>query len=40
MTNQANASVKSKEVQPTAPSQRIAPHLILPQPQKDKPQKL
>lgn len=33
MKEQANASAKSKEVQPTTPSQRIAPHLILPQPQ-------
>ena len=32
MKGQANASAKSKEVQPTAPSQRIAPHLVLPQP--------
>jgi len=27
---QANASAKSKEVQPTAQSQRFAPHLLLP----------
>jgi len=27
---QANASAKSKEVQPTALSQRFAPHLLLP----------
>ena len=26
----ANASAKSKEVQPTAQSQRFAPHLLLP----------
>ncbi|CAM3240855.1 hypothetical protein [Kaistella daneshvariae] len=32
MNGQANASAKSKEVQPTAQSQRIAPHLLLPQP--------
>lgn len=32
MNRQANASAKSKEVQPTAPSQRIAPHLLLLQP--------
>ena len=30
MNEKANASAKSKEVQPTAQSQRIAPHLLLP----------
>jgi hypothetical protein len=30
MKKQANASAKPKEVQPIAPSQRIAPHLLLP----------
>ena len=29
---QANASAKSKEVHPTAQSQRFAAHLLLPQP--------
>ena len=29
---QANASAKSKELQPNAQSQRIAAHLLLPQP--------
>ena len=29
MNRQANASEKSKEVQPTAQSQRFAPHLIF-----------
>jgi hypothetical protein len=32
MTKQPNASAKSKELQPTAQSQRFAAHLILPQP--------
>lgn len=32
---QANASAKSKEVQPTAQSQHFAPHLLLPQPNKN-----
>ena len=32
MTRQANASAKSKELQPTAQSQRFAAHLLLPQP--------
>jgi hypothetical protein len=32
MTKQANASAKSKELQPTAQSQRFAAHFILPQP--------
>ncbi|MCB0537868.1 MAG: hypothetical protein KDE33_10125 [Bacteroidetes bacterium] len=30
MTKQANASAKSKELQPTAQSQRFAAHLLLP----------
>ena len=29
---QTNASAKSKELQPTAQSQRFAAHLLLPQP--------
>ena len=32
MNRQANASAKSKELQPTAQSQRFAAHLLLPQP--------
>ena len=32
MNKQANASAKSKELQPTAQSQRFAAHLLLPQP--------
>ena len=32
MTRQANASAKSKELQPTALSQSFAAHLLLPQP--------
>jgi len=32
MTKQPNASAKSKELQPTAQSQRFAAHLLLPQP--------
>lgn len=32
MNRQANASAKPKELQPTAPSQRFAAHLFLPQP--------
>jgi hypothetical protein len=32
MTRQANASAKSKELQPTAQSPRFAAHLLLPQP--------
>ena len=32
MTRQANASAKSKELQPNAQSQRFAAHLLLPQP--------
>ena len=32
MTKQANASAKSKELQPNAHSQRFAAHLLLPQP--------
>ena len=32
MNGQANASAKSKELQPTAQSQRFAAHLLLPQP--------
>lgn len=31
MNRQANASKKTKEVQPDAPSQRNAAHLLLPQ---------
>jgi hypothetical protein len=31
----ANASAKSKELQPTAQSQRLAAHLLLPQPHRD-----
>jgi len=30
LTRQANASAKSKELQPTAQSQRFAAHLLLP----------
>ena len=33
MTKQANASAKTKELQPTAQSQCFAAHLLLPQPQ-------
>jgi len=36
MTKQANASAKSKELQPTAQSQRFAAHLLLPQPHTNK----
>lgn len=32
MTRQANASAKSKELQPNAQSQLFAAHLLLPQP--------
>jgi hypothetical protein len=32
MTRQANASAKSKELQPKRTSQRFAAHLLLPQP--------
>lgn len=32
MNGQANASAKSKELQPTTESQRFAAHLLLPQP--------
>jgi hypothetical protein len=32
MNRLANASAKSKELQPTALSQRFAAHLLLPQP--------
>mgnify|MGYP003616471214 CR=1 FL=1 len=32
MTRQANASAKSKELQPNAQSQRFAAHLLLPHP--------
>ena len=32
MTRQANASAKSKELQPTAQSQHFAAHLFLPRP--------
>lgn len=32
MRNRINASTKSKELQPTAQSQRFAAHLLLPQP--------
>ena len=32
MNRQANASAKSKELQPNAQSQRFAAHLLLPQP--------
>lgn len=32
MTRQANASAKSKELQPNAQSQCFAAHLLLPQP--------
>jgi len=32
MTRQANASAKSKELQPNPQSQRFAAHLLLPQP--------
>jgi len=31
MNGQPNASAKSKELQPTAQSQRFAAHLLLPQ---------
>lgn len=31
MTKQANASAKSKELQPTTQSQHFAAHLLLPQ---------
>jgi len=31
MNRQPNASAKSKELQPTAQSQRFAAHLLLPQ---------
>jgi hypothetical protein len=36
MNGQANASAKSKELQPTAQSQRFAAHLLLPQPHSDR----
>ena len=32
MNRKANASAKSKELQPNAQSQRFAAHLLLPQP--------
>lgn len=36
MNRQANASAKSKELQPNAQSQRFAAHLLLPQPHNPK----
>lgn len=40
MTNQANASAKSKELQPTVQGQRFAAHLLLPQPHDNTQQKI
>jgi len=35
MNGKPNASAKSKELQPTAQSQRFAAHLLLPQPHRN-----
>jgi len=35
INRQANASAKSKELQPNTQSQNFAPHLLLPQPHND-----
>ncbi|MFD2526660.1 hypothetical protein ACFSQD_12645 [Flavihumibacter stibioxidans] len=37
MTKQANASAKTKELQPTAQIQCFAAHLLLPQPHENNP---